>query len=268
MNLEPEKAAQNFLELASEQRIRILSYLEQKKTNLSTITKELDATPSEVHRNINRLMDAGLIKKDQERDYDLTLFGKVVCKYTDSLFFIPENKEFFNTHTFGELSPKFIQRIGSLHSHNLIKGVVKVLEQWKQIHSNAEKYVYNILVEVPYFPDFIDVVASKLDKGIKIKSIFSENVIVPDERKEIFEKRNFQEYIKNGILERKMQKTTSIVVILNEKEAGVVFPNTLGGINLGEMLYSKEAAFHEWCLDFFNESWNNSTSFQESKLNS
>lgn len=266
MNLDPEKAAQNFLELASEQRLKILSFLEKNPATLSTITKELEATPSEVHRNINRLLDAGLVIKHHERDYDLSLFGKVVCQYTDSLFFIPENKKFFENHTLGNLPPKYIHRLGALQSHKHIKGFVKVIEQWKKIHSNADEFIYNILAEVPYSEDIIDVIESKLDKGIKVKSIFSEKTIIPDERKEIFVQRNFQKYVKSGVLERKMQKNVSVIVQINEKEAGVMFPNSSGNTDMGEMFYSKDESFREWCLDFFNENWNNSTSFQESKL--
>jgi len=57
----------------------------------------------------------------------------------------------------------------------------------------------------------------------------------------------------------------SVVTLLNEKEACVIF-STDGKSDLSEMLYSKDPHFHEWCLDYFNNCWNESNSFKEDKL--
>jgi len=59
----------------------------------------------------------------------------------------------------------------------------------------------------------------------------------------------------------------SIVVLLNEKESCLIFPNQSGEPDMREMFYSIDPEFHEWCLDYFEYCWKNSTSFQESKIN-
>jgi len=43
MNLDPQKIAEDFLELASEQRLSILFLLLEKKLTISKIAQELDA---------------------------------------------------------------------------------------------------------------------------------------------------------------------------------------------------------------------------------
>jgi len=106
----------------------------------------------------------------------------------------------------------------------------------------------------------------KQKKHIPIHSIFSEDTIIPNDRKKIFEKFGFQEFIKQGILERKMRKYVKIAVLLNEKEAGVMFPTKDGESDIGDMLYSNKPEFHEWCLDYFKHCWESSGSFQEGKL--
>lgn len=267
MNLNIETISENFLEISSEQRLSILFLLDRKKLSLSKIAKELDASPSEVHRNISRLLKSNLIEKDTESDFCLTSPGKVVCLLVPSFSFVTENSPFFKNHDFGNLETKFIQRLGSLNNHKKIKGFVKVLEKWKSIHENSEKYIFNLLPEVPYSKEIIDIVENKLKSGIPIKSIFSESTIVPEERKKIFEKKNFQKFVKDEVLERKMIKNISIVTLLNEKEAGIIFPSKNGEPDLSEMFYSDDPQFHDWCLDFFNFCWGNSGSFQENKLN-
>ena len=128
-----------------------------------------------------------------------------------------EARTFFEGHDLGNLEIKFIQRLGALQDHKKIKGFVKVLEKWTEIHNNSEKYIFNILSEVPYSKEIIDIVEKKLKTGVKINSIFSESTIIPEERKEIFQKKNFQKFITEDKLERKMTDKISIVTLLNEK---------------------------------------------------
>ena len=63
-----------------------------------------------------------------------------------------------------------------------------------------------------------------------------------------------------------MQKTVQTLIVLNEKEASVSFPNVEGEADLTETFYSTDAMFHEWCLDYFRYNWYESEIFQESKL--
>ena len=71
--------------------------------------------------------------------------------------------------------------------------------------------------------------------------------------------------LENGSIERKMQKSVQVVVVLNEKEACIFFPKN-GEADLTEMFYSDNDVFHEWCLDYFRYCWYNSGIFQEHKL--
>jgi len=50
-----ESAANDFLELASEQRLGILLMLLEEKSKISAIAKEMGATVPEVYRNFERL---------------------------------------------------------------------------------------------------------------------------------------------------------------------------------------------------------------------
>ena len=159
---------------------------------------------------------------------------------------------------------KFIQRIGALAEAQPVKGFVKVLEQWKSIYKNADEFIYQLFTEVPL--DLIEPVLTKAKRGIKLNYIFSESVIVPKGRKELLNKLGIKELIDKGLVERKMQKDTNVVVVLNEKEACVLFPTLDGACDMREMFYSKDQLFQEWCLDYFRYCWYNAGQFQESKI--
>lgn len=259
-----ENAASDFLELASEQRLNILFNLLSNKSKVSTMAKELKATVQEVHRNFERLADAGLIVKDKDGYYGLTTYGKTICTQVPDLIFVSKNRKYFETHDFGDIPMKFIQRIGALAAGQHIKGFVKVMEQWKEIYKNADEYIFEVLSEVPL--DLIGPVISRIKQGVKFNYIFSESAIVPKGRKQLLEKLGFKKLIEQGLVERKMQKDVKVVVILNEKETCVMFPTIDGDADIGEMFYSKDHLFHEWCLDYFRYCWYGSDIFKESKL--
>ena len=60
-----------------------------------------------------------------------------------------------------------------------------------------------------------------------------------------------------------MLKDVQVAVILNEKEACLLFPNQDSEVDMSEMLYSSEPQFLEWCLDYFYQCWMDSHTFQE-----
>ncbi|MDH3278207.1 MAG: transcriptional regulator [Nitrosopumilus sp.] len=261
-----EQIANNFLELASEQRLNILKNLSDRNLNISKLAKLLGATNPEVHRNVGRLSKSGLIVKNPDGNFELTTFGKAVMVQIPSINFVSEDKDFFNSHSLGNVNSKFIQRLGALQDKKRVKGFVKVLEKLQKIQEEADEFIFNILSEVPYSKEIVDVISKKLENKVLIRSIFSANTIVPENRKKVFEEKGFQKYVTDGNLERRISKNIVIGLLVTDKEGGVFFQNKDGELDLSEMYTSTASEFREWCLDYFNDQWKNSTSFQESKL--
>ncbi len=259
-----EKAADLFLELASPQRLQILFKLSEKSFTVTEMAKELDSTKQEVHRNFRRLEYSRLIEKNVDGKYSVTTFGKTMCTQVPSLVFLSENMEYFEDHEFGDVPIKFIMRTGQLAGGKHIKGVVKVLEQWKTIYKNANEYIYEAFYEVPL--DLIEPLVKRIKNGIQFNYIFSKSAVIPKGRKDLLRKLGFDKLIEKGLVERKMRDTVLTVVVLNEKEACVLFPNRKGEADISEMFYGNDPMFHEWCLDYFRYCWYGSDVFQESKL--
>ena len=266
MKSDYQNSAKEFLEIASEQRLAILLRLHENKSKISILAKELEATVPEVYRNFERLAKADLIVKDSEGDYSITTYGKIVCGQISSIRFMSENKKYFKNHEFGNIPQKFLQRVGALVDGQQIKGFVKVMEKWKDIYKNADEYIFNILYEVPYTSDLMDPLIKKVESGVKLRSILSESAILPKERKQIIDKLGIKKLIEKGLMERKMKDSVSVVLILNEKEGCIMFPNKNGEVDLAEGFYSNDPLFQEWCRDYFNYCWDNAQPFQESKM--
>jgi predicted transcriptional regulator len=234
------------------------------KCTPTEVAKELDVTKQEVHRNFTRLEEVGLIEKGKDGKYGLTTFGTTMCTQVPSLVFLSQNRKYFEDHTFADIPTKFMMRSGQLASGEHIKGFVRVLEKWKSIYKNADEFIYEVLSEVPL--DLIEPIVNRVKKGVHFMYVFSESAVVPKGRKELLKKLGFDKLIEKGLVERKMKKEVQTVVVLNEKEACVLFPNTEGESDLSEMFYSSDPMFHEWCVDYFRYCWYGSDIFEESKL--
>ena len=261
-----EATAKEFLELASEQRLAILSNLYDKNSKIAIQAKDLGATVPEVFRNFERMAKANLITKNPEGDYSITTYGKLVYEHMSSIRFMTENKKYFQNHTFGDLPTKFLQRIGALEGGKQIKGFVNLMEYWKDIYKNADKYIFNILYEVPFNKELVEPLVKKLQGGVKLCSILSDNAIMSKDRKDVHHKLGLKKLIEQGMIERKIKENVSVVLILNEKQACVAFPTKNGDVDLSDGYYGESKEFQEWCRDYFDYCWSNASQFNESRL--
>ena len=264
MNQNLEDYAQYFLEVSSEQRLKIIQLLDENEYRLSELTKKLGATKPEVHRNLERLEKSGFVIKKINAHFELTTLGQMVLGLIPNLAFVIKNKKYFLEHPINSLPHKFISRFGELYECKFVKSYVDVFEYWKKIYENSEEYIYNILYEVPYFDDFTKPILNRLSNGVKIKSIFYEKAMVSSSRNEVVKK--LKKYIDNGDIQRMMTKKIGAAVILNEKQACLIFPDSDGKLDAGNAFVGDNFLFHQWCFDYFNYSWYNSNPFVETKL--
>ncbi len=262
-----------FVELASSQRLSIIFMISScQRLRLSTLAKSLNLTIQEVHRNTNRLLDAGLIEKNSEGVFFLTTFGNAITRQFSIFDFLSSNKGYFSDHNVGNIPMKFVQRIGALNGGNLVSGIVSIIESWKRLYEESREYIYGILPQIPL--ELIQAVIPKVkNEGVKFNYILPKNAMVPKIRNDLQKSTGYSELLKQGIIERRMIDKMEVAVVLNEKQATVMFPTLKGEVDMNHMFSSKgtkshndDGLFHEWCVDFFRHSWYNSKPFDERKL--
>ena len=164
--------AEEFLQISSHLRLGILLHLKEKQDNLSSLATKLDATASEMHRNLKRLSEDNIITKNNDGLYCLTSYGTMICSQVSCWEFMKNNSKYFVKHDFGNLPDLFLQSVGSLNDSKHIKGFVNVQDTWKKIYSNAKNYISNILFEVSYDSEILSIITSQLKKQVQISSIF------------------------------------------------------------------------------------------------
>ena len=145
----------------------------------------------------------------------------------------------------------------------MVTSYVGIFEEWKNIYSSAEKFIRNILYEVPYFDEFVKPLYEKVSKGLVIRSIFYEKAILSSGRNSALKK--FKKYIDSGSIQRKMIRDVPISIIMNESKGCIMFSNK-NKIDSGNAFVGTSPQFLDWCSDYFEYCWSNSHSFVESKL--
>jgi predicted transcriptional regulator len=265
MSSEPENGAGPlFFELAGNLRLSMLSKFREKSYRLSQLASELNATMQETHRNVVRLVEAGLILKDSDGQHMLTPYGKVVVELLPSLTFLHNHREYFLEHDISDLPMQLIHRLGSLANCEVVHGVLAIVQRWKNLYLESKSYIKEIMGQVPV--DLIEVLSTRIESGIKFSYIFGRDSVIPKGRSEILHKVGWTEFISKGLVSRRMLETVKIMVILNESDACVLFPNLKGEPDLNTMFYSNDKEFHSWSNELFELQWKLASSFDESKL--
>ena len=251
-----EVVSANFLELASEQRLKILSNLSTKSMRVSVLAKKIDVTSQEIHRNLERLSNSGFVKKGVDEHFHITTIGQLMLSQMPIMFFVTKNQKYFASHDVGVLPAKFSRRLGVLENCEHIKGVTNVLDKWKSIYNNSKEYIWDITNEAPSGMD--ETLLKRIKNDVKYRHIVSKDLDEHEERPSNLQKLGYYDLINQGKIERKELTKTKTILILNEKEAGIIFPTSDGDPDLRHMFYGDSVMFLDWCVDYFDYYWKKS----------
>jgi predicted transcriptional regulator len=258
-----------FSSLANSQRLAIIDIISENKKTLSSIAKELRSTTQETHRNLNKLMSSNIIEKDFKGNFSLTVFGDMVIKNISAINFLSKHKKFFSQHNFHDIPIKFVQRIGALEKSEYISGFVAVIEHIKRMYQNCEEYIYSILPQVPLDLIYTAIPIVK-ERRLKFKHILPIDALIPKKSEEFLKNEGYNQLLQKGVIERRMTTRTNLGIVLTENQALVMFSLTEGQVDMNSIFANNitidNGSFHEWCLDYFNEIWNNAKTFDQDKL--
>jgi predicted transcriptional regulator len=247
-----------FTELASETRCSILISLDKRSAKLSSVARELDITAQDAFRNINRLLDAGLVRRGGgggEGDggsFQLTELGRLAIKQIPYFLVIKKHQELFEDHTLKYIPDKFAQRIGALENCEVVENVTPVLERLKKLEYSAKQYL-RIMVSQAW-PEEGKIFAERAMNDVDVWTIIGRNTVFP---KEVIESviPALDGLQKSGKIKGKMLDIVSIALYISDSQSAVMLPNMKGEVDMSMLLVATDPSFNEWCLDLFNYFW-------------
>jgi predicted transcriptional regulator len=129
-------------------------------------------------RNVNRLMVAGLVRREDGKIH-LTEYGRLVTKQIAYFIFMKKHEKFFKSHTLGDIPEKFLQRVGALQKCEFVRSVAAVMESLKKLESGTKKQL-KLMVSQAWAEEGRIIIELPMH-GVQVLSIVGKNTIMPKE---------------------------------------------------------------------------------------
>ena len=235
-------------ELASADRLALLSQISTHKQRLTSLSKFLNCTAQECSHHLRRLSDSGFIRKGSEGLYETTALGRAMQSLFPSIKFLIEHKDNFLSHDLSFLPQGFIERIGELAGGQYVNNISLVLKHIDTVISEAREYVW-LMSDQPIVSGE-SIGQNLLARNVLVKLIGEQTI----ERKEFIDAKSMlKERIEIGTLQ-----DVKFAMAINEVVAGVCFPDLNGKIDFRVGFVAKDLRFRSWCTDLFEHYWTRS----------
>ena len=232
-----------FFELASETRLDILRELKNENLKMQEIARRIDVTATEAFRQLERLSNALLVKRQPDGTYTLAEYGKLVLQLSTSIEFASKHKEYFATHDVTRLPIQFVNRLGELWQANFVEDTVETLNRAQRAFVDAEDYGWGIAEGT--IPEHMGPIMNEvIRKGVKLR------FLIPETR--FSTSASPPPPVKN--VEMRGLSDLPAIVVLTEKEGAVCFRQVGGRIDYAGF-FGNDPAFLDWVKDLFLFYW-------------
>jgi len=248
-----EHLAELLFILASVDRLTLLSEIAIEKRRLSQLSSKLSATPQETSKHLTRLRDAKLIEKDSDGFFGLTAFSKIIVNLIPSIRFLTKNREYFLSHDISSLPLEFIERLGELQEGQSADKVGSILEHTQHVVQDAEEYIWLMADHTLGGQEYVTG-SGKLESTSSVKW----RVIIPNDDRIDWKKVRADVGTYKGRIEYRLIEDPNDIkagIALNEKVAGLTFPNMTGKLDFNSGFGSDNPVFRQWCQDLFEYHW-------------
>jgi predicted transcriptional regulator len=251
-----ERVSELFFELSNEDRLNILFLLEKEALKLTHLSKKLDLTSSEVHRQLSRLSDAKLISKNVEGFHFLTPYGKQCIRWISGYKFISENRDYFQSHSFSQIPNEYLNRLGELSESIYIDDALISVSNIESMIKNAHEYI--LIIHDQFLLSAYPLASDAINRGVTIKTIdpvfYRPSVSI---RGKVDEKDQeiLSTALKNERLLNRQLESFDVFMWMSETETSILsFPDLKGKFDYTGFT-SKDTVFIKWCRNLFDYYW-------------
>ncbi|MDY6958108.1 MAG: ArsR family transcriptional regulator [Halobacteriota archaeon] len=218
-------------------RIEILKSLNKSQKPARELAEQLGVSETYVHQHLNKLSEEDLITKEG-KFFSLSTSGRIFFGSLDMMEVVGKYKRLWDSHSIEKIPPEYIKDMKVFRDTELINSAPKVIEKFYSVASYTDErlliatdrvpmmqetafnemfknevQIYRLLGSIPYFQSMRSDL--KLPQGLEVR-------IAPMDR------------IYLGIL------------IIDNKEAGVIFPDNKGLLDWNNMVCGKDPEFISW----------------------
>jgi len=245
-----------FFELSNEDRLRIMLTLENEPLKLTHISKKLDFTSSESHRQLSRLLEIKLVTKDVEGFFSLTPFGEQALRWIPGFSFISDNREYFQTHSLSNLPSELLLRLGELSGCLFSDDALVSVSNIETMIREAGEGIYTIHDQ--FLLSAYPLASQAVERSVKIKSldpvVYQPSLPIKGDVSEE-DRTTLSRAFENGRLVNRKMERFDVFLWMSKKEVAILsFPSLDGTFDyLG--FTSKDDRALKWCNDLFEYYW-------------
>ncbi len=234
-------------ELASESRLGILRELAAKSWKMQELARRLDLTATDAFRQLQRLSEASLVRREPDGAYAITPYGRLVLRSTSPLEFLEKNKAYFLTHDLSCLPGPFVDRIGELSGATLNMDSMGNINRAEQIARKAGQFFWGGGGEQPM--KAVGLLAyEQAPERVRFKFLFPA-AFLPEPADRRKAPRN---------IEWRSLPDVPVSMVVSEKEAGVAF-RLIGGRADYAAFIGDDPVFLDWVKELFLYYWDKGT---------
>lgn len=236
--------------LSSRGRLEMLSLLGVERLRLSAVASKLKMTVQETSRQLARLEKANLVERGSRGLYELTDSGRVFLTLAPPFDFLTKNREYLRTHNLSFLPHEFLERIGELSEGEYSNNIAAIIEHVRGVVSSAHEHIW-LMADQALMLDFM------AERMASAEDNLSWRILIPAA---VVRQVNYQDLpeLPSSRVELRVVEKVEVGISLNEKIAGVTFPDATGKVDFDCGLHGSNPLFHKWCGDLFAFNWEHS----------
>ena len=227
-----------------------------KKTplKLSHISTELDFTVQETSRNVARLADASLVKKDTEGLFHLTSYGEETLNLLSGFRFLYKNREYFTTHTLAALPPQFRNSVGILEPCQYVEDVMLTFHNIELMVAAAEKHVWIVTDQI--LASTLPFLEKAFERRVQFHLILPKKYAPPQSMLKMVVNPTFRKAVQTGVIDvRSTEKIDAFLCVSDRELSALAFTNIQGKLEYSAFK-SEGISVVEWCNSLFMHYWN------------
>jgi predicted transcriptional regulator len=251
-----ENVCSLFFELSNEDRLSIMLEIEKEPLKLTHISKKLDLTSSESHRQLSRLLEMKLVVKDVEGFFNLTPFGEQALKWIPGYTFISDNSEYFQSHILSNLPHEILHRLGDLSDCVFSNDALVSVSNIETMMREADEYIH--IIHDQFLLSAYPLASKAVKRGVHIKTIdpivYRPSLQIKGEVDEN-DKKTLSDAQGDGRLINRKIEQFDVFLWMSEKEVAIISFPTLDGRFDYLGFTSKGIRTLKWCNDLIRYYW-------------
>lgn len=229
----------------------ILQGLRAGRARPSRVAKDQDMSDAEAARQLQRLAEANLIRRDADGLYGITPFGRLVLSQLAGLGFISKHSAYFAEYDTSVIPDELVGRFGELSEGKVGDNPMENFEEVGEAIREAKRLTW-VLIDQRVERE-ISVLGGKARADFDLRLLAPESAMLPDGRATIPSKAP-------GVQKRVLEPV-NVTVIVTEKRAGFGLPDFNGRLHHAS-ISGDDPRLIGWCRDLFLHYWEKGKPFR------